>query len=266
MTDNYLTAHIDQLFEECTLINANLYVTNSFLKERVNQLRKSFPINGFELISMGSSFRDLSQLEGGNNLFPTSKNYILFTDELETEADRILSFYSCVTISQVFEVFETFLKDSLTELIFNNNELLKTLKLEIEVFEIDKIRYSISGIQGKNNKGLIKAIRKLSPFFNLHESNNIWGLNMTDWYKLIAIVRHIIVHQRQKVPEDFLSTIKTHGLQKLFERHFQINNNLLYLTPYESDVIINHLYEYAYLIYKGLSIDFKLKYNFYKSY
>lgn len=262
---NYLDPPIENLFDEITIINSNLRVTDSFLRDRVEQLKVSFPIKNYELIASGSYFRDLSQLEGGNNLFFAKKGYSLTTDNLVDETERILSYHSCITVSQAFEVFESFLKDVLTELIINNTDLKMFFKLDIDTFERGNIRLSLTNIQEKNNKGFIKAIRKLSKYFKTYESNNIWGLNMTDWFKLIAILRHIIVHQRQQIHKDFFQNIKSQGLEKLFNRHFKLNNNTLFLTPSECNAIVDHLFEYAYLIYKGLSTDFGLELNKYQS-
>ena len=44
--------------------------------------------------------------------------------------------------------------------------------------------------------------------------------------------------------------------------HFTIKDNLLVLSPYEANAVVSHLYEYAHLIYKGLSNDFGLTMDF----
>ena len=74
---NYLKQHIEALFTECTGLNANLKVLDSFVSERGNELMRNFSSPGYELITMISTFRDLSQLEGGSNLRDTKVNYKL---------------------------------------------------------------------------------------------------------------------------------------------------------------------------------------------
>lgn len=265
MKTNYLSIYLDNLFEECTLISANLYVTNNLIKPRIEDLKKNFPIKDYRLMSMISTYRDLSKIGDDKNLFLTNKTYILNTDNLDFEINRILSYYSCLSISQALEVFESFLKDIISEMVMQNNELANQLKLQNKTFEFEDIRDSLRMIKEKNNKGFIKGIRELSPFFKRYEANNIWGINMTDWYKLIIEIRHVVVHQRQHIPKDFLDNLKSKGLIKLFERHFKLNNNTLFLNPNESNSIIDHLYEYAYLIFQGLSNDFDLDIRKYES-
>ena len=202
MKPNYLKKHIEAFFTESTAINANLHIFNTFLTFRSDQLKGNFNIPGYELYTMITTYRDLSQLSGGDNLYITGNEYSLTTDNLTDETSRPLSYISCLTISQIFEVFESFLKNILTESIFQNN-LIDVLKIENVNQDFNSIRNSLYKIQGTNNKGLIKALRKISPFFKAHEHNNIWKRNMSDWFNLIATVRHIVVHQRQNVDEDF---------------------------------------------------------------
>ena len=262
MKSNYLKKHIEAFFTESTAINANLHIIDTFLLARCAQVKKDFPVEGYQLYSMMTTYRDLSQLEGGNNLYDTGNRYYLTTDNLDDETSRLLSYVSCLTISQIFEVFESFLKNVLTESAYQQNELIEILKIESINTQFDSIRSSLYKIQGTNNKGLIKSLRKVSPFFKQHEHDNIWGINMSDWFNLIASIRHIVIHNRQIVGSDFDPFLKSYGLKKLFDRHFSLNGRLLVLTTYEANTIIDYLYQYAHLIYKGLSKDFELELDF----
>lgn len=262
MKSNYLKKHIEAFFTESTAINANLHIIDAFLMARSAQLKKDFAFEGYQLYSMMTTYRDLSQLEGGNNLYDTGNRYYLTTDNLEEETSRLLSYVSCLTISQIFEVFESFLKNVLAESISQQNELIEPLQIESINTQFDSIRNSLYKIQGTNNKGLIKALRKVSPFFKKHEHDNIWELNMSDWFNLIASIRHIVIHRRQIVGSDFDSFLKNHGLKKIFDRHFGLKGRLLVLTTYEANAIIDYLYQYAHLIYKGLSKDYGLEFDF----
>lgn len=263
---NYLAIHIETLFEECTQINGNLYVTNSFLSERKNELKSFFPLKDYELIAMGSSFRDLSKLGNGNNLFSTRKKYTLLTDNLDSEIDRILSYHSCLAVSQVFEIFESFLKNILSELILNNKNLIKEFKLITIQEDFKSIRASLRRIKEKNCLGFITKIRTISSHFKQHEVDNIWNQNMSDWFELVAITRHLTIHSRQTVNLDFLDLLEEKNLVLMFNKYFKIEDNVLVLTPYQADAIISHIYEYAFLIFKSLSRDFDLPQNLYKSY
>ena len=262
MQYNYLKKHIEALFTESTALNANLLVLDSLVSERSSQLKTMFPPPNYDLISMVSSYRDLSQLDGGDNLYDTGIHYKLHTDNLDEETLRLLSYVSCLTISQVFEVFESFLKNILAESICQNIELMQVFNLETADDQFNTVRKALKKIQGTSNKGFIKAIRKISPFFKFHESKNIWDRNMSDWFNLIATVRHIVIHQRQNAGDDFIDLVKNGVRKKLFNRHFSFKGRLLVLTPYQANAIIDHLYEYSHLIYKGISQDFGLTMDF----
>jgi len=65
MKSNYLKKHIEAFFTEATAINANLHIVNIFLTFRSGQLKADFPIPGYNLYEMMTTYRDLSQLKGG---------------------------------------------------------------------------------------------------------------------------------------------------------------------------------------------------------
>ncbi|WP_026896799.1 hypothetical protein [Daejeonella oryzae] len=265
MTPNYLKKHIESLFSEMTHLTANLNVLETFIVERGTQLNTNFPFPDYEIISMMSTYRDLSQLQGGNNLYNTNVSYSLSTNNINSEVDRLNSYLACLTVTQSFEVFESYLKNILTEIIFNNKALLVILNLNIDQNDFNGIREKIFLLQGKSNKGFIKALRKISPFFTNHEINNIWQRNMSHWFELIAKVRDLVVHSRLIINPQFSNYIQEPHRLKLFNLHFTITEQngtkKLSLTAYQANAIISYLFEYAHLIYKGLSQDFNLGLN-----
>lgn len=258
MKENYLKRHIEAFFTESTAIEANLKIIETFMAERSKQLKKEFPFPNYTLYSMITCYRDLSQLRGGDNLYDTGNSYNLTTDNLDSETIRLLSNVSCLTLSQVFEVFESFLKNILAESVFKNLNLVNVLKIDGPVTSFEEIRSTIKIIQGSNNKGFIKALKKLSPYFKTHANKNIWNRNMGLWFNLISEIRHTVVHKRQTVDSSFLNFIKISGATNLFNEYFTISNNTLSLTPYNASEVISNLFEYAHLIYKGLSADLLL--------
>lgn len=263
---NYLKPHIESIFIECTALKANLHVLDSFISVRHDILTKQFPFPNKSLITMISTYRDLSQLDEGSNLYDTNVEYHLSSDNLSSETERILSYVSCLTITQIFEVFESFLKNVLAELISQNPCLFFKLGLENNSIDFDHIRTQLFKIQGKSNKGFIKALRKISPFFREFEQHNIWERNMSHWFELIARVRDLVVHSRLKINTDFKDYISEIHRKKLFDLHFKITgiepNEKIQLTPYQASSIIDYMFEYAHLIYKSLSIDYNIPLDF----
>ncbi|HWW41718.1 hypothetical protein [Pedobacter sp.] len=263
---NYLKKHIESLFIECTGLDANLRVLDSFVSSRGQQLQENFSFPNYELIGMITTYRDLSQLEGGANLYDTNVGYSLTSDNLPTEVTRLLSYIACLTTTQVFEVFESFLKNILSELITQNPNLSQVLKLPNTYATFQDVRNEISYIQGAGNKGFIKALRKISPFFKQHESNNIWNKNMSHWFDLIAKIRNLVVHSRLVVNPEFEDYIHEAHRKTLFTQHFTIsesgNTKKIELTTCQAHAITHYLFEYAHLIYKSLSTDFNIELDF----
>jgi len=263
---NYLKQHIESLFIECTGLDANLLVLDSFVSSRGQQLQENFSFPDYELIGMITTYRDLSQLEGGDNLYDTKVSYSLTTDNLPTETTRLLSYIACLTTTQVFEVFESFLKNILSEVIDQNPNLSQVLRLPNTHTTFQDIRKEISYIQGAGNRGFIKALRKISPFFKQHESNNIWNKNMSHWFDLIAKIRNLVVHSRLVMNPEFEDYINEAHRKALFTQHFTISENgaikKIELTPYQAHAITQYLFEYAHLIYKSLSTDFNIELDF----
>lgn len=263
---NYLKRHLESLFIECTSLDANLLVLESLVSSKSQDLEENFPFPNYELIGMITTYRDLSQLEGGNNLYNTQVGYSLNTKNLPTEVTRLLSYISCLTITQVFEVFESFLKNILSEIIYQNPPLTHELKLPNIYNSFQEIRKDIFKIQGTSNKGFIKVLRKISPFFKKHESNNIWDKNMSHWFDLIARIRNLVVHSRLVISPEFEDYINEVHRKVLFTQHFTIYESnatkKIELTPYQAHSITHHLFEYAHLIYKSVSIDFNLDMDF----
>ncbi|MCX2492622.1 hypothetical protein OQX63_04010 [Pedobacter sp. PF22-3] len=263
---NYLKKHIESLFIECTSLDANLLVLDSFVSSRGQQLQENFSFPNYELIGMITTYRDLSQLEGGDNLYDTKVGYSLTTDNLPTEVTRLLSYIACLTTTQVFEVFESFLKNILSELVTQNPNLSQILKLPNTYNTFQDVRKEISYIQGAGNKGFIKALRKISPFFKQHESKNIWNKNMSHWFDLIAWIRNLVVHSRLVINPQFEEYINEAHRKALFDQHFTISKSDLTkkieLTPYQAHAITQYLFEYAHLIYKSLSTDFGIELDF----
>ena len=58
---------------------------DSFVSSRGQQLQENFSFPNYELIGMITTYRDLSQLEGGNNLYDTKVGYSLIADNLPAE-------------------------------------------------------------------------------------------------------------------------------------------------------------------------------------
>src|SRR5690606_231982 len=143
---------IESLFREATSLKANLFVIDSFLVVRFQALKTEFPFPDYDLMTLGSYYRDLSQLKDGENLYPTNVDYTLSTCNLAHEVERLRSYIACLTLTQVFEVFESFLTDIVAEIVFQNPSTVSELNLNFPNSSFDEIRNELYKLQGNSNK------------------------------------------------------------------------------------------------------------------
>ncbi|UYQ93807.1 hypothetical protein MKQ68_01695 [Chitinophaga horti] len=235
-------------------------MTDTFLTIAKDQFN-STDLNNSLIIEAITSYRDLSQLLPKENLYSPNYVYRMNVMDLDEEIAKIISLHCSMAISQAYEVFENFLFDIITDFLFRNSEYMVTLNFLEAKLILDKktIREMLKKKSGSNNKGLLRIIRKLSLFFKAYEEKNIRQINISQWFDLLTMVRHTAVHNRQKVSHRFLNYLREQKANKLFDRHFErkrIGRDVhVYLQKNITIDILNWLNSYAFLIFKGLSVD-----------
>lgn len=134
---------------------------------------------------------------------------------------------------------------------------------------IEDYRLFINQIQkkGRNNKKLLWFIRKLSPFYKEYETKNIWHFDMANWFNLISEIRHAIIHNRQSLTMKVQTEIEKNQNKALFERYFYFEKSyatgLIFTNRLKTGEHICLLHQFAFLIFKSLSIEAKLDANYY---
>ena len=121
----------------------------------------------------------------------------------------------------------------------------------------ETIREYIKRKKETNNKGLLSMIRKLSMHFREFEGNNIHKVNICQWFDLLSIVRHCVVHNREVISPRFLKYLETHKSNAMFDRHFnrkRIDGEIrIFLQPDIASDIMNWLNSFAHFIFVSLS-------------
>jgi hypothetical protein len=116
--------------------------------------------------------------------------------------------------------------------------------------------------QGVNNKGLLAMVRKMSPHFRTHESKNFHDVNISQWFDLVTMIRHTLVHNRQIISYRLLKYIKNQKANEMFDRHFQrkiIDTKVcIYLEKNTASDIITWLNTFAHFIFVGISKEANL--------
>ncbi len=260
---NYLLKILNAYFDEILSIEGRLTVSESFLNAKRDDIIKENRTHK-SIVSAITSYRDLSLLQGGDNLFTPNYSYEMTVDTMANEIKDIISQQSCFAVSQAYEVFEGFLIELMTEYLLNNQNKLQLLKFSNGnlILLRETIREMVKKEQGVNNKGLLAMVRKISFHFRTHEAKNIHDVNISQWFDLVTMIRHTLVHNRQIISSRLLKYIEKQKANQMFDRHFQrkrIDNKVcIYLEKNTASDIINWLNTFAHFIFVGLSKEAKL--------
>lgn len=260
---NYLLKILNSYFNEVLSIEGRLNVSESFLNAKKADIIKENRTRN-SIVSAITSYRDLSLIEGGYNLFSANFRYEMNTGNMENEIKDIISQQSCFAVSQAYEVFESFLIELMTEYLMNNQNKLQVLKFTNGniILLRETIREMVKKKQGVNNKGLLAMVRKISPHFQKYESKNIHDVNISQWFDLVTMIRHTLVHNRQTISNRLLNYIEKQKANEMFNRHFQrkkIDNQVrIYLEKNTATDIIDWLNTFAHFIFVGLSNEANL--------
>jgi len=260
---NYLLKILNAYFDEVLSIEGRLTVSESFLNAKKDDIIKENRTHK-SVVSSITCYRDLSLLQGGDNLFTPNFSYEMSVDTMANEIKDIISQQSCFAVSQAYEVFESFLIELITEYLLNNQNKLQLLKFTNGnlILLRETIREMVKKGQGVNNKGLLAMVRKISPHFRTHEAKNIHDVNISQWFDLVTMIRHTLVHNRQIISNRLLKYIEKQKANEMFDRHFQrkrIDNKVcIYLEKNTASDIINWLNTFAHFIFVGLSKEANL--------
>ena len=260
---NYLLKILNAYFEEILPIKGRLTVSESFLNTKKDEILNENREHR-SVVSAIASYRDLSLLQGGNNLFSPNFSYEMTIDTMANEINDIVSQQSCFAVSQAYEVFESFLIELMTEYLLHNQNKLQLLKFTHGniILLRETIREMVKKGQGVNNKGLLAMVRKISPHFRTHETKNIHNVNISQWFDLVTMIRHTLVHNRQIISSRLLKYLEKQKANEMFDRHFQrkrIDNRVcIYLEKNTATDIINWLNTFAHFIFVGLSKEANL--------
>ena len=263
---NYLLKILNAYFDEILSIEGRLTVSESFLNAKRDDITKEYRVYK-SIVSAITSYRDLSLLQGGENLFTPNFSYEMTVDTMPNEIKDIISQQSCFAVSQAYEVFESFLIELITEYLLNNQNKLQLLKFSNGnlILLRETIRGMVKKGQGVNNKGLLAMVRKISPHFQIHEVKNIHNVNISQWYDLVTIIRHTLVHNRQIISSRLLKYIEKQKANEMFDRHFQrkiIGNKIcIYLEKNTASDIIDWLNTFAHFFHIS-TLDSQVTFSF----
>ncbi len=274
-SNNPIVQPLTKLFEQLNTLNGFLFHLNSHLCNHRRQIMDL--INGGKLdlsrLTAGSSLviRDLSEFpeDGWARYYPAGA-FSTQGEEYIQIIDDLISRESAWTISQAYEAFESFLKNTTAtflntsdnhkkyEAVFQNNlnnfrkKRGKSLNPTVVAYWIEFINYSY-----KKNDEIFGLLRMIAPELSRLEKRNNRTTDLTVWYTVITEVRHGITHSNRVIKNE---RIKGKWLQNehsllLKQINCVVNNHDYILNPTMKSAtnILSLFGEYGFVIFKCLS-------------
>jgi len=264
--ENYLLPILLSYYKEIMFLTGRAHVMDTVIdnyKEQMININDEYPFISASI----SSYRDITQFFPNENLYSPDFLYHLSKKELIQESIYLKNNQRVFTISQSYEVMESFLVNILTEYLSKNPDEFVTLGFFSEPVILPKvdIRKLVDKSKEINNSGIIKRIRKISKNFQAHENNNILKLNVSHWFEIVSMVRHLIVHNRKIVTDkfrEFLEKNNANKYEEIFNNYFEIETiddvSSIFINRNKISDIIITLNCFAHFIFKSLSIEANL--------
>jgi len=262
---NYLLNPLEAYFSKVLILESKLSITSTYLKEYSKQIIKED--REFKTLhSAITTYRDMSLIQGGDNLFIPNCSFEMDVARLNNQIDDIISQQGCFAVAQAYEYFETFLIDIITEYLFHNQKNLEIIGVSAGklIMLRTTIREKVKRIKD-GNKRRFSILRKSFSFFEQYETKNIYNYNVSLWFNLISLVRHDIVHNGQRLSNKLMEYVRENNLEKIFNEQIQtkkIDNDIsIFFKLDAADEIIHRLNGLAHFVFKSISIELGLPAN-----
>src|SRR5579862_4921802 len=171
------------------------------------------------------------------------------------------------SVAQAYEAFETFLKQTAAAYLHANPQLADSNKKKafsskpenglLNESDLGFWRQFVAcNYRGKNNKELLKLLRKLAPDIERAESHNCRRADFIGWYRAVAEVRHAATHADFVVKHDCIfdwPAVLVEQFQKWFSVELADKHFRLKLTEANIKEAFRRFAEYAFTIFKALS-------------
>ena len=204
-TDNPYQANLNALLDKLNTLQGLVFhledQLGTFRKSLLRTLQDREPDTIYKFLGTRIVFTDLTEeYEDGFRRNYTAGHFSSQDEELLKVADLLLQRQAAWSIAQQFEVFETFLKDTLGTFFYlhpnrvDTNQLGRWQKKYFFVPNgVDDWREFVRFSYNKNIE-LFKALRKYVPALSEAEQNNNRGIDLTSWYQVVSVMRHATTH------------------------------------------------------------------------
>lgn len=261
---NILSEPLDVLLERLVL----LYGVLSLLKNQLDNLgstfRQSLSQASIDVSKLFAGYalplRDISPLPSNQHFrgwfLPGS--FIVQGEEYFQKSERILWVFASWSVSQSYEASVTYLRDLLSLNFFHHRDDILRAALEeppaegapLEDWKTFYRQKSFTPVK------LLKTIRRLSPKLPRVERDNLRNINLAHWYRVLAEVRHAIVHSDMLIKNYKIARWRHEKLDILLESYsgsMQETGYYMRIDVTEAKRAIEILAEYCYVIFGSLS-------------
>lgn len=269
---NQLKIELDKFLDGISATQSLLFQTTTHLKNHKKNLLKGWEGTTSNHPIMASTLI-MGDLTGPSDdrwkiNYPTGFNFTVELNELETSIDTLIKREGMRSLATCYEILESYLFDVTATYITINQDLLNLVnKLKEHPKTLEESKELLRKLyRSKNNKEILKLIRKLSPTFVDSEKSNNSGMDLNEWYKVLSTVRHGIIHS--------LFTIKNLNSKfdkyqyEIFKHYFSHDQNddiiTLNLSKQEVNRQIILIAEMGFLIFKAFSIERDYNWNVFK--
>jgi len=270
-TTNPFQPTLTEIFERINSLYGLLVLLNNQLNNFQEMLKYNIAEESGDLsaIWVGTSIvaRDLTEWpeHGWANYYPSGK-FVARGEQYLGLIEVLVYRESAWSISQGYEAFETYLKDTVAVYLFENQAASDAKKLE--KFKKDSrshmlkesdlefwkafIRYALQG-----NRFFLNYVRQIAPSLQDAEERNNRVLDLVKWYEVVTKVREASTHSNFIIKaEKMHSWTERHKeiLETHFSGRFNNGNYSLMLKLDNAEAALKLFVEYAFAIFKSLSI------------
>jgi hypothetical protein len=178
--------------------------------------------------------------------------------------DEVTRRFSCFSVAQGYETFETFLKDTVARYLYLHPSAAKDK--DIEKFEQEYKNMDRSNVKhwmelvrstrvtygGHANEKLFNFLRKNVPKLENAEHVNNRGMDLIKWYKAASVARHAITHSRLEIPHKAWKYLDKKD-KTFFPCKNQGERHFLTIKRKHAEECLSMFAEYGFLIFKCLS-------------
>lgn len=256
---NPLKKEVNDFLKKIALYESLHYQTKVHLSKRIQEIKKILELKPRYEPYIGTSLT-IGDITGETDNgwkynYPTDFQTEIEGEQMVESIEKLISQNGMTYLANCYEILESFLFNIIGEFLNNYTSYNKLLKDKNENLK-DKKEFLRKYYRSKNNKDLLKLLRKISSEFENSEQNNNTGMNLNDWFYVITNIRHSIVHSLHIIDVKKLNfnkhqkEILNHNFSSEKFEDFQKLN----MTYKESKKQINLIAEFGFMIFKSLSI------------